>query len=150
MLDLSNAIHWYVNAMSTFLSLQFCHFYILHVPNLLLITHCNGRPMPSSEPKSLKLTELFFQPCCVYLYSKYSPAVSPGGRCQWEVFVICGHWSAAPQLHDVWLGLIECSAAEILSVFCLCSANRCLLATSSPPLTTYVLGTGGWVSGELL
>lgn len=97
---------------------------------------------------------LFFQPCYVYLFSKYSPAVSPGGWRQWGAFVIRGHWSAVPQLLDVWLGLIECSAAEMLSgcFFFNCGkpTDASELLTSRPSLRSHARPQGGWVSGQLL
>lgn len=98
---------------------------------------------------------LFFQPCYVYLFSKYRPAVSPGGWRQWGAFVIRGHWSAVPQLLDVWLGLIECTAAEMLSGFlfffdCGKPTDASQLLTSRPSLCSHALPQGGWGSGQLL
>ncbi len=75
---------------SNFTSVTFLDF---HVHNLLLITQCDGRPMQSTEPQSLKLTDsCYFSPLVViYLFSKNSPAVSPWGDASGGLFVICGH-----------------------------------------------------------
>lgn len=120
--------------------------------NLSLITWCDGHLLPSSEPPSLTLTDsCYFSPlACIYLFSKNSPAVSTWGDAG-GVFVICGHWSAAPQLHDVRLRLIRCTAAEMLSVAeCVKPLDASQTLPPLPPPSSHVLATRGWVSGQLL
>lgn len=72
--------------------------------------------------QSLKLMDpCHFSPLAfIYLFSKKSPAVSPWGDASGECLLFVVTDQRRPQLHDVWLGLIGCSAAEMLSVYLVC------------------------------
>lgn len=87
----------------------------LHAWNFLLITPCKGCQSLWVHSLSCYFSYIDF----MYLLNIAQLWVQGGWR-QWGVFVICGHWSAAPQLCDVLLGLIECIAAGMLSALWLC------------------------------